>query len=60
MDFEKAKQHFDEIRKEYQDLEGVKGVNTTLALRFVFDGLARRYNEGERSMELYISMMGVE
>ena len=60
MDFERAKKHFDEIRKEYEDLEGVRGVNTTLALRLVFDGLARRYNEGERSGELHMAMMSVE
>jgi len=60
MDWEKAKEHFDEKRKIYQDLEGRIGVNTTLALRMVFDPLALRYNKGERSQELYDEMMDVE
>jgi len=60
MDFSKAKEHFDAVRKEYEDLEGVQGVNTTLALRKVFDPLARRYNEGERTGELFLQMMSVE
>jgi len=60
MDFDEAKKHFDEIRKQYEDLEGKVGVNTTMALRLVFDPLARRYNEGERTVDLYMRMMGVE
>lgn len=60
MDWDKAKEHFDTIRKDYQDLEGLPGVNTSLALRIVFDPLAKRYNAGERSQELYDAMMQVE
>lgn len=60
MDFEKAKMHFDEVRKRYQDMEGLPGVYTTLALRLVFDPLARRYNAGERTQELCDEMMSVE
>ena len=59
MDWEKAKEHFDTIRKQYQDMEGVPGINTTLALRLSFDPLAKRYNAGERSEELYEEMMSV-
>jgi hypothetical protein len=59
-DYLKAKMHFDNVRKQYEDLEGVEGVNTTIALRFVFDPLAKRYNAGERSEELYCAMMAVE
>lgn len=60
MDWEKAKKHFDTIRGHYQDLEGVKGVKTTIGLRIVFDPLAKRYESGERSQELYDEMMAVE
>jgi len=60
VDFEKAKEHFDEVRKWYQDLEGVSHVNTTLALRMVFDRLAIRFNQGERTPELYQAMLAVE
>jgi hypothetical protein len=44
----------------YGGLEGTPGCNTTLALRVVFDPLAKRYNNGERSQELYDEMMAVE
>ena len=60
MDWAKAKQHFDQVRQIYQDLQGLNGVNTTLALRIVFDPLGRRYNRGERTKELYGRMMAVE
>jgi hypothetical protein len=60
MDWEKAKSHFDEARKAYQELEGVPGVNTTMALRLVFDPLARRYNTGERTKELFDEMMDIK
>ncbi len=55
-----AKAHFDAVRKQYQDLEGTPGVNTTLALRLTFDPLARRYNSGERSLELYSEFISAE
>ena len=58
LDWEKAKKHFDETRRAYQDLEGVPGVNTTMALRLVFDPLAMRYNRGERTKSLYDEMVG--
>ena len=60
LDWEKAKAHFDKARQNYQDLEGVPGVNTTLALRTVFDPIARRFNEGERIEGLYHEMLSVE
>lgn len=59
-EWERAKQSFDDKRKIYQDMEGMPGVNTTMALRFVFDPLARRYNNGERTKELYDEMTAVE
>jgi hypothetical protein len=60
MDWEQAKKHFDSVRKEYEDLEGVKGVNTTLALRMVFDQIAIRFNQGERSEKLYNEMIEIK
>jgi len=60
MDFEKAKKYFDAVRKEYEDLEGKPGVNTSLALRLTFDPLAKRYNGGERTKEIFDAMMAVE
>ena len=60
LDWDRAKEHYDAIRKQYQDLEGVPGVNTTLALRLTFDPLARRFNSGERTPALHAEMMGVQ
>ncbi len=45
-EWKKAKKHFDAARQIYLDLEGTPGVNTTFALRAVFDPLAHRYNIG--------------
>ena len=59
-DWKVAKEHFDEVRGRYHDLEGSLGVNTTFALRMVFDPLAKRYNMGERTKELYDEMLAVE
>lgn len=59
-EWKRAKVHFDNVRQQYQDLEGKSGVNTTMALRTVFDPLAKRYNSGERSEELFTEMMNVK
>lgn len=60
LDWEGAKNHFDEVHKQYQDLEGLSGVNTTLALSITFKPLLERYNNDERTEELYNLMMSVE
>ena len=60
LDFTKAKKHFDTCREQYQSLEGMPGVNTSFALRLVFDPLAKRYNNGERTKELHDEMMDVK
>lgn len=60
MDWEKAKQHFDRIRDIYQGLEGTPGANTSLALHITFTPLSVRYNNGERSQDLYDEMISVE
>ena len=57
MDWDKAKQHFDKVCEQH---EAVSGVNTSYALAFTFDPLADRYDDGERTQELYDNMIAVE
>lgn len=59
-DWKKAKERFDTVRSQYQELEGVPGVNTTFALRAVFDPISKRYDSGERTKALYDEMISVE
>ena len=59
LDWPAAKEHFDRAREQYQALEGMNGVNTTCALRMVFDPLAKRYNAGERTPELHAAMLSL-
>ena len=56
----KAKKHFDEVKKEYQDLKNKPHVNPYFALMIVFDPLLERYDSGERTKELFDKMMAVE
>jgi len=44
----------------YKDLLDEPGVNTGLALAFVFEPIAKRFAGGERTRELYEEMMGVD
>lgn len=60
MDWRAAKGHYDAVRAEYEALQGLPNVNTTLALRLVFEPLAVRYNNGDRSRDLYSRMMSVK
>jgi hypothetical protein len=60
LDWERAKTHFDMVRQIYMDMEGMPGVNTTMALRITFDPLAKRFNQGERTAELYAEMMATK
>lgn len=60
LDWDAVKRHFDTVRKQYMDLQGLPGVNTTLALRLTFEPLAIRYNAGERTQELHDAMASVE
>ncbi len=60
IDWDKAKEHFDEARQQYVDLLGQPRVNTALASLMIFDPLLTRYNDGERTEELYAAMMAVE
>ena len=60
LDWDIAKKHFDGVKKEYEELGGMPGVNISLALNLTFYPLAGRYNRGERTEELYNLMMSVE
>jgi hypothetical protein len=60
MDWNAAKQHFDDVRERYKALVGVPGVNTSLALAVTFQPLQQRYDSGERTQRLYDEMMAVE
>jgi len=60
LDWEKAKEHLDEIIARYQRFVGIPGVNTSLALTLVMYPLLRRFNSGERTQELYNEMLEVE
>ena len=60
MDWKFAKKHFDEVKQQYDDLVGVQGVNVTFALTMTFYPLLKRYNEGERTEELYKEMLAVK
>jgi hypothetical protein len=59
-DWDFAKARFDRIRQQYLDLDGVPGVNVQFALQLTFAPLAKRYNAGERTDELYLEMLEVE
>ena len=60
LDWEQALTHFRTVRKQYQELVGVPGVNPVLALTGVFQPIAERYYKGERTEELHRMMMAVE
>jgi hypothetical protein len=54
-----AKEHFDTVRQSYLDLDGIPGVNVSVALNLVFRPLSKRYNGGERTQALYDEMLSV-
>ena len=62
LDWTIPKSHFDGVRKTYEEFDAIPGVivNTKAALELVFKPLAERYENGERSEELYDAMMAVE
>ncbi len=60
LDWENALTHFKTVRKQYQELVGVPGVNPVLALTNVFQPIAERFYKGERTAELHRLMMSVE
>jgi hypothetical protein len=60
LDWEKALAHFRRTRRVYQEYLDLPGVNTSIALAVIFRPLAKRFFTGERTRELYNSMMSVE
>jgi hypothetical protein len=56
MNWEEAKNHLNEIRLEYTEI----GSSGLLALFLSIDPLLRRYEKGERTQELYDSIMALE
>jgi len=60
LDWSIPKSHFDGVKKFYLEKPEVLGIFTALALEAVLRPLAERYENGERSEELYDAMMAVE
>ena len=55
-----AKQHFDEIWNAYDLQQLNHAVSVSLIVDHVLTPLKRRYEEGERTQELYEAMMKVK
>jgi len=60
LDWEKAKKHFDCVYQSYLGLRDTPGVNVEFALNYVFEPMKRRFEGGERTLELYEEMNEVE
>ena len=60
LNWEKCKERFDDIFKQYKDLLGTPGVNTQFAINLTLMPLSNRFNSGERTQELYDEMMDVK
>jgi hypothetical protein len=60
LDWNQAFIYFDNVRKQYQELAGTPGVNTSFALEMVFRPIAERYERGERTVELFAEMISVD
>lgn len=59
-DWQEAAAHFFATMRRYQDLMGAPTVVVGPALLVTFEPLARRYQSGERTRELYDAMLAVE
>lgn len=59
-EWQRAKEYLDEVIGEYDDLRNMPGVNVNLALSVVLRPLVARFDAGERTDELYESMLNVE
>lgn len=55
-DWEEAKKHLDEVKQVYN----VIGTAGFLALQFTINSLLFRYEKGERTQDLYDSIMELE
>lgn len=60
MDWIKCERHFRSVMGHYGQLAGAPGVNVMPALAMVFQPLLKRFEEGERTQELYDEMLAVE
>ena len=58
-EWEKAEKHLIDIIDQYKELIGMPGVNVMFALSHL-DITLQRFNQGERSSELYARMLGAE
>ena len=56
MDWQKAYEHLQKVRREYVEI----GAAGAPALTFTLNPLLIRYEKGERTEELYNSMMSTE
>lgn len=56
MDWEKAESYLKKVRQDYTSI-GISGI---LGLRFNIDPLLIRFEKGERTQELYDSIMNLE
>jgi hypothetical protein len=59
LDWDGARKHLVEVRAQYRDVAGVPGVNPYFALAIMAD-LQKRLDDGDRSVELYDEIMGLE
>lgn len=58
-EWEKAEKHLIDIIDQYKELIGMPGVNVMFAL-YHLDITLQRFNQGERSSELYARMLGAK
>ena len=58
-EWEKAEKHLIDIIDQYKELIGMPGVNVMFALSHL-DKTLQRFNQGERSSELYTRMLGAK
>lgn len=59
-EWENAKLYLIEKEKNYLTLSNMPGVNVKFVCRMVIEPLLDRYDNGERTQELYDAMLAVE
>lgn len=59
-EWKKAKEYLVELEKTYLNLSIFKNVNTMFVCRMVIEPLLDRYDNGERTDDLYSEMLAVE
>ena len=58
MDWEKAEQHLYKMKKAYEQI-GFLGFPGVFGLIFTINSLVRRFESGERTLELYEKIMSL-